>query len=207
MNSYSFLKSVALNKRARYGYSELLICLLIVLWCSLPLSAQQSNERLMNVYAAKGQAIANADSLLKAIRAAQPEGDYRMGFDIGLGVWNNDTSDGPGKQKILESLPVELQVGFRAAGEVARQRNTNAELAATGETIVLADPSLAAARAREPASTYWLGFDIATAIFGDKALGALGNTLMGPGSEKIRSSLDRDGQRGFDAAVKLHLSR
>ena len=207
MNSYSFLKGVALTKPARHGYGELLIGLLLVLWGHLPLSAQQSNERLMDVYAAKGQAIAKADPLLRAIRAAQPEGDYRMGFDIGLGVWTNHTADGPGKQKILESLPVELQVGFRAAAEVARQRNSNAELAATGERIVLASPSLAAVRAREPAGTYWLGFAIATAIFGDPALGALGNTLTGPGSEKIRSSLDGDGQRGFDAAVKLLLDR
>lgn len=34
-----------------------------------------------------------------------------------------------------------------------------------------------------------------------------GHTLMGPGSEKIRASLDADGQRGFDAARDFNLSR
>jgi hypothetical protein len=54
---------------------------------------------------------------------------------------------------------------------------------------------------------YQLGFDIATGIFGDPALGALGNTLTGPGSLKIRDSLSAAGQRGFNAAVDLHLAR
>ena len=54
---------------------------------------------------------------------------------------------------------------------------------------------------------YKLGFDIASGLFGDPAMGAAGNTLMGPGSEKIRDSLSDAGQRGFDASVAFHQAR
>ncbi len=54
---------------------------------------------------------------------------------------------------------------------------------------------------------YQLGFDIATGLFGDPALGAQGNTLMGPGSQRIRDTLSAAGQRGFDDSVKFHLAR
>ncbi len=43
--------------------------------------------------------------------------------------------------------------------------------------------------------------------FGDPALGAQGNTATGRGSLGIRDSLSAAGQRGFNAAVNLHLSR
>ena len=66
---------------------------------------------------------------------------------------------------------------------------------------------LAEARSVESDTKYQQGFDIATAIFGDPAKGALGNTAMGPGSLGIRGALDAVGQRGFDASVKIHLSR
>ena len=69
------------------------------------------------------------------------------------------------------------------------------------------DERVAVARTAEEDVFYWLGFDIATGIFGDPALGAKGNTATGPGSLKIRDSLSPAGQRGFNAAVKLHLSR
>ena len=54
---------------------------------------------------------------------------------------------------------------------------------------------------------FWLGFDIASGIFGDRAAGAQGNTATGPGSLGIRNELNGAGQRGFDAAVALHLGR
>jgi len=63
---------------------------------------------------------------------------------------------------------------------------------------------------------FWLGFDIATGIFGDPALNALGRKSMGTGSEKIRST-SSDGEhvllptdevgKGFDASVAFHLGR
>ncbi|HSB26328.1 MAG TPA: hypothetical protein VLE19_00675, partial [Pyrinomonadaceae bacterium] len=52
-----------------------------------------------------------------------------------------------------------------------------------------------------------LGFDIATGIFGNPALGASGNTATGPGSLAIRDALSAAGQRGFNASVKFLLSR
>src|SRR5260370_39637246 len=55
--------------------------------------------------------------------------------------------------------------------------------------------------------SYREGFDIATGIFGDRALGAQGNTAVGPGSLKIRDSLSPAGQRGFNASVKLYLGQ
>jgi hypothetical protein len=82
-----------------------------------------------------------------------------------------------------------------------------AVLAAKGAAIADADPIVAAARAAETDVLYQQGFDIASAIFGDPALGAQGNTATGPGSLGIRNALSAAGQRGFNASVKLHLSR
>jgi hypothetical protein len=69
------------------------------------------------------------------------------------------------------------------------------------------DPVVAAGRAAEADVLFQQGFDIASGIFGDPALGANGNTSTGPGSLGIRDSLTAAGQRGFNASVKLHLSR
>jgi hypothetical protein len=87
------------------------------------------------------------------------------------------------------------------------EEKCNAELAAKGAAIAQVDPIVAAGRAAEADVLYRQGFDIATGIFGDPALGANGNTAAGPGSQGIRNSLSAAGQRGFDASVKLHLSR
>ena len=92
----------------------------------------------------------------------------------------------------------------QTADELAQ---TVEELAAKGFAIAEKDPIVAGARTAEPDIYYWKGFDVATGIFGDPALGALGNTTTGPGSLKIRDSLDAAGQRGFNASVKFHLSR
>jgi hypothetical protein len=103
------------------------------------------------------------------------------------------------------------------AAREARARNNPAapgleescrvELAAKGAAIAEQDAIVAEARAAETDVLYRQGFDIATGIFGDPARGALGNTATGPGSLGIRDSLSAAGQRGFDAAMKLHLSR
>ena len=82
-----------------------------------------------------------------------------------------------------------------------------ADLAAKGAAIAQLDPIVAAARTAETDVLFWQGFDIATAIFGDPALGAQGNTATGPGSLEIRDALSAAGQRGFNASVTLHLSR
>src|SRR6202158_4853611 len=97
----------------------------------------------------------------------------------------------------------------------ARARNTpaaagleescRAELAAKGAAIAQADRVVAEARAAETDPLYRQGFDIATGIFGNPALGANGNTSTGPGSLGIRDSLSAARARRFHASVKLHL--
>jgi hypothetical protein len=87
------------------------------------------------------------------------------------------------------------------------EEQCRAELAAKGAAIADVDPIVAAGRAAEADTLYRQGYDIATGIFGDPALGANGNTSTGPGSLGIRDSLTPAGQRGFNASVKLHLSR
>jgi hypothetical protein len=54
---------------------------------------------------------------------------------------------------------------------------------------------------------YWLGFDIASGIFGDPAHGAKGNTATGPGSLAIRDGLSEPAQQGFNASTKFHFGR
>ncbi len=87
------------------------------------------------------------------------------------------------------------------------EESCRVELAAKGAAIAQVDTLVAEARAAETDAQYQQGFDIATAIFGDPALGAQGNTSTGPGSLGIRDSLSAAGQRGFNASVKFHLSR
>jgi len=99
----------------------------------------------------------------------------------------------------------------------ARERNSPAatgleekcrdDLAEKGLAIAQVDEIVAALRAAEMDEKYAQGFDIASGIFGDPALGALGNTQLGPWSLRIRDSLSPAGQRGFNISVKLHLSR
>jgi len=81
------------------------------------------------------------------------------------------------------------------------------DLANKGGAIAETDSAVASARRAEADASYRLGFDIATGIFGDAALGAWGNTATGPVSLKIRAGLTAAGQRGFDAAVKFHEDR
>jgi hypothetical protein len=161
----------------------------------------------VNALAAKGEAIANQDPLATELRNQQPEGPARRGFDIGMAAAEGQTASGPGKQSIHDSLNPAEQVGFEMAVAFSLERNRNAEFAAKGAAIARADAVVAEARTVDRDVFYRLGFDIATGIFGNPALGAKGNTATGPGSLKIRNSLSDAGQRGFDAAVKLHLSR
>ena len=161
----------------------------------------------LNVLAAKGEAIANKDPLAVELRNRQPDDQGRRGFDIGMAAAEGQTLPGPGKQKIHDSLNAPEQGGFDNAVSFSLERNRNADLAAMGAAIARADSIVAEARNSGTDVFYRLGFDIATGIFGDPALGARGNTATGPGSMKIRDSLSAAGQRGFNDSVKLHLSR
>ncbi len=157
--------------------------------------------------AARGEAIANQDPLAVELREQQPEGAVRRGFDIGMATAEGQTGPGPGKDRIRDSLPPNQRQGFITAVAFTLERNKYAQRAIKGAEIAAADPVVAAVRNAETDPFYRLGFDIATAIFGDPALGAQGNTATGPGSLGIRDSLSPAGQRGFNDAVKLHLGR
>ncbi|MEO6393470.1 MAG: hypothetical protein ABIP75_16595 [Pyrinomonadaceae bacterium] len=161
----------------------------------------------LDALATKGQALADEDLLTVELRENQTSDARRRGFDIGLAAAEGQTLPGPGKQKIHDLLKLAEQPGFDDAVSFSLDRNRNLELAATGAQIALADQDVAQARDALPNTFYRLGFDIATAIFGDPILGAKGNTATGPGSMRIRDSLSPAAQRGFNAAVTLHLSR
>jgi hypothetical protein len=160
---------------------------------------------MLDVLAAKGEVIVNADPLAKALRDREPEGPSRRGFHIGMAAAEGQTLPGPGKQKIQDSLPPAEQVGYAIAVSFSLERNRNVDLATRGAAIAGLDAAVAAARSASPSIFYWLGFDIATGIFGDPALGAQGNTLTGPGSLGIRNALSSEAQRGFDNAIQFHL--
>jgi hypothetical protein len=85
------------------------------------------------------------------------------------------------------------------------EASCRAELAAKGLAIAQVDPKVAAARTADSDNLSRQGFDIATGIFGDPALGAYGRTATGPGSLGIRDQLTPAGQRGFNASVTFHL--
>jgi hypothetical protein len=155
--------------------------------------------------ALKGDAIASEDPVSAEFRGLQTEGAAQRGFEIGLAAAEGHTAPGPGKQKIRGALAPAEQGGYDTAVAFSIDRNNNPDLAATGAAIAKADPTVGAQRNRETDALYRLGFDIATGIFGDPALGAQGNTATGPGSLKIRDSLSAAGQRGFDAAAAFHL--
>ncbi|MEJ1965461.1 MAG: FG-GAP-like repeat-containing protein [Gammaproteobacteria bacterium] len=157
--------------------------------------------------ATRGGAITAMDPLSVELRRRQAGGAAQRGFDVGMAAAEGQTLAGPGKQRIHDSLSPAEQPGFEAAVEFSLERNRNADVAATGAAIAAKDPRVAAARASESDVFYWLGFDIASGIFGDPALGARGNTATGPGSLGIRNALGAAGQRGFDASVRFHLSQ
>lgn len=85
-------------------------------------------------------------------------------------------------------------------------RNRNVTLAA-GAAIARQDRIVATARSLDPDVRYWLGFDIASGLFGNPALGGQGNTPAGPGASKIRDALSGPAQKGFNASLALHRTR
>jgi hypothetical protein len=155
--------------------------------------------------ALKGQAIAAEDPLASLLRQREPDGPDRRGFDIGMAIADGQTLPGPGKDRFGSALPQDEQGGFFRAVRFSVDRNRNAEFALKGRAVVKADPAAASARSLLPLGLAWLGFDIATGLFGDEALGADHHTSEGPGSEGIRDGLSEEGRMGFRAAVDLYL--
>jgi hypothetical protein len=156
--------------------------------------------------AAKGQSMASQDPFVAELRKRQPAGNVR-GFDIGIAAAENDTLWGPGKQKILSSLNAPQQEGFKVAVSFSMDRNKNKALAATGAAMAKADPAVATARTSDADVRAWLGFDIASGIFGDPAKGGQGSKMGGLQFMAIREQLSLPAQRGFNASMKFHQSR
>jgi hypothetical protein len=154
--------------------------------------------------AARGAILAN-DPLVAELRKRQPSANLR-GFDIGMGAAEGQKEWGAGKEKVLASLNPAEQQGFKVAVSFTLDLNRNAQFAAIGAAIAQADPVVASARTRDPEVRAWLGFDIASGIYGDPAKGAKNNTF-GLQSLAIRGQLSLPAQRGFDASKQLHLSR
>ena len=119
------------------------------------------------------------------------------------------------QQALGKALTPAEQLGFADAAVFSLQWNNNTDFAARGAAIASTKSEVGAARAKARgtppdglrAALYWLGFDIATGIFGNPALGAQGNTLIGPGSEKIRATVGPDGQQGFNDSLAFNVRR
>ncbi|WP_347260528.1 hypothetical protein [Rudaea sp.] len=168
---------------------------------------------------ARGSDLASEDPLANELRNSLLDDARINGFDYGMAVAEGQTANGPDKQAIQDALSAGEQYGFRLAVQYSLDRNANADLAARGAAIVNADHSVMDARESKPGlgtrwlagnnpSFYRLGFNIATGLFGDRALGAVGNRQMGPGSLQIRNALSSaSAQKGFDDAVAFHLGR
>jgi hypothetical protein len=166
----------------------------------------QLAKRAEDVLGTRGEALVNEDPLAVMLRDGLPDGPSRHGFNVAFGANGaTDTAPGPGKDRLRDSLPSAERDGFDTAVSFFIERNRNHVLANNGAAIALADPKVAAGRTRESNAFFSLGFDIATGLFGDPALGGQGDTAMGPGKQKIRDSLSVPGTRGFDASMKLHL--
>jgi hypothetical protein len=162
-------------------------------------------EKTPDQLAADGKLLADADPLAAELRKRQPIPNQR-GFDIGMAAADGQTTWGPDKQKMLAALSGPQQEGFKVAVSYSIDRNRNPALAATGAAIAKADPAVAKARTADPEVRAWLGFDIASGIFGDPAKGAQ-NKMPAMQSMAIREQLSLPAQRGFNASMKLHQSR
>ena len=107
-----------------------------------------------------------------------------------------------------------LEAQCRAIGETTNvsistllDRSELDHLAELGVAIARADYQVMNARRASSDPVIRFGFDVATALFGDPALGSQGSTVLGPGSWNIRASLEPAAQPGFDASASYHFSR
>jgi hypothetical protein len=155
---------------------------------------------------ARGQALAAADPGAANLRNSMLAAP-RRGFEIGLGIWAAQTAPGPGKQRYHDFLGIAEQQGFNFAAAYALPRNKYAELVAIGLAIDAADAQVRARRDATNDGFFWLGFDIASGLFGDPRAGAQGNRVLGTGAIAIRDSLNAAGQAGFNASMQMHLGR
>jgi hypothetical protein len=73
--------------------------------------------------AARGAVLVSQDQAALVLLNQQPEGPARRGFYIGMGIWENNTVPGPGKQKIRDLLSAEEQGGFDVAASYSLVHN------------------------------------------------------------------------------------
>ena len=173
----------------------------------LRLAANISQDDL-DEFAALGRSLIKKDRLATELRRRQGQGAGQFGFEVGVGVTNKDTAPGPGKDRVGEALSPAEKQGFDIGMAYTLERNRNLKRALIGAAIAREDDEVQEARTADRDVFYWLGFDIATAIFGDPELGAQGNTATGPGSLGARDALvSAAARRGFNDAVTFHLAR
>jgi hypothetical protein len=153
----------------------------------------------------RGDVIVNRDPLAVMLRASLPDAESRRGFNTAFGSSSGDTLPGPGKDRERDALPSAERAGFNTAVSYFLMRNNSLESAAKGAAIALQVPKVAEGRVAVPDAFFSLGYDIATGLFGDPALGGEGQTAMGPGKQKVLDSFNASGKRGFEASMKLHL--
>ena len=168
---------------------------------SVPKLAKKTEDNLIT----RGQALVNQDPLAVMLRSSLPDAESQRGYDTAFAVGGTDSLPGPGKDRIRNSLAGPEQLGFDTAEKFFLERNSNLTFATKGAVIAKADPKVAEARSLGPDAFFALGFDIATGLFGDPALGGQGDTVMGPGKQRIHDSLSAHGKMGFEASMKLHL--
>lgn len=162
------------------------------------------NTHVIADYAPRGQQLANADPLALELRDSQPTATARMGFDIGMGVAEGQTAPGPGKQRIHDALPLDQQEGFDWAVAFTLERNRNADLAAAGAAVVVADPQLRERREQIPSPMLKLGFNIAVGLFAAPALGGQGLPTNASGAISVCDGLGPAARRGFAAAAAAY---
>ena len=168
---------------------------------SVPKLAKKTEDELTH----RGLLMVSQDPLAVVLRDSLPDEESRRGYDTAFAVGGTDSLPGPGKDRIRNELAGSEQPGFDTALHFFLERNRNQPFALNGAAIAKADPKVAAARLLGPDAFFTLGFDIATGLFGDPALGGQGDTVMGPGKQKILDALSAHGKAGFAASMKLHL--
>jgi hypothetical protein len=124
-----------------------------------------------------------------------------------MAVAEGQTQWGPDKQKVLASLNTNEQEGFKVAVSFSLDRNRNKDFARVGLAMAQSDPALQSSRTSDPDVRAWLGFDIASGIFGDPAKGATQSKTSGYQVLAIREQLSLPAKRGFNASMTLHQSR
>lgn len=158
----------------------------------------------LSALAARGEQLTRGDPLLTSLREVEPIGVVRRGFDIGLAVAETHTLQGPGKEKFKQDHISDFDPNAYQRGvDYMIDRNANADIAARGSAAVAANAETTAARGRLPPSNQWLGFNIGAGLFGPDPI-ALGHTLQGPGSNRIRDGLSGAARLGYNAALSFY---